>query len=1142
MIMLCICGSAPLIAQQTTGTIQGIVADPSGASIPGAKLMLWNESTGVKRNTVSQPSGNYIFNALDPGTYSLTVKSPGFKTVLVRGINVQVALTTTANVKMQIGVTSQVVKVTGAAPLIDTTDAQVTTVIPKDYIQQLGSASRSALAYADFAPGVNITLQAAAGAAANLCITCGSRATINGSFSARSTYYLDGIQNFGAYRNYALQFPSPDAIQEVIVNASNTSAQYGAQMGGAINVITKSGTNHFHGDAFYFFSPEVLSANDAGRKFYKLPKVPNNMKELGGTLGGPIIKNKTFFFVSYQRYSNSSSVTQSGVRPGTPAMMQGDFSGLLHPTSASGLDPVQLYDPNYPGQSHPIPDDDLKTYVSPATGKTLLNPVGLNLAKYMPTVSNYGDQFIWQYTEPQVNDEIFAKVDQDFGNAQLLSVSYFHVWGLSTLPGMGDNYNNVPKYGPELDESNQTDLAVRDSWMLSSKLLVQSFFSLAFSDANRTNAQIGNDLSTLGAVNVPARAIGARKYLPNLYFNGMTAGEGWLSQFNQHNYQFGSTVTWLHDKHQVKIGFGIQKMRVYQDNDQDNGGIHFNGAFATGIFGHGNPSDTGPALADMLMGYSEGFSETGILLENDSNWADYFFAQDQWNVTPRITLTPGLRYELYFPPTEANNKLTGFIPGHQSVQYPSAYIGLAFPGDPGVPKGLYNTDYTDVAPRMGVAWNVTGDGRTSLRGGVGWYYSANPLQDTMNNSESDPWYPSAGCSYTIISNPWLDCHLPSYAAPPTPLSVSPQSLKTLNWGNTFGPISAVGYARDFKNAYSIQYNATFQHQFPHNITVSTGYVGNHGFRIPVNVPINYAVYSETANLQPANIISRQPYSTGAYAGNDGAGLYNNALVLETAKGEYYYSGWQTVVDMRPVNSLQLHASYEYARGETNDITNDITNGGVNQVVNPTAPFASWGPYLPRDVFKGFFLWRLPIQMKNRWLNNFAGGWHLTGDVNASSGSPANISLGYDWEYDGLGQTNPSLNGPIQYSWKRSKQNFIQYLNIGNTSGQPGLDSKGNPVAQRGPWTLPGGGTNHAVYGNAPLNSVFLPGTWTADLSLLKDFHFTRAQYFELRFEGYNVFNHEAYGCLNTTYTSPDFGQLQCNYGARTVQLGMKYYF
>ncbi len=1087
-VLLCVCGAGIVQAQQITGTISGSVSDPTGAYIPGVNLTLTNLATGVKQNTVTQRSGTFYFNNINPGTYGLTAEASGFRTALVNNVQVEVGRTTIANIHLLVGKATQSVTVTGATPLIDTTDAQLSTTVSNAYIQQLGSSSRDALSYADMSPGVTVTLQAPAGAAASLCITCGAYATVNGSFNGHSSYYLDGIENFGAYRNYALQFPSPDAVQEVAVMTSNTSAEYGSQMGGTINVITKSGTNQFHGDAFYFFSPVALSANDAGNKFYDVPIVPNNLKEVGGTLGGPIIRNKTFFFLSYQRYSNSTAQLESSVRPGTPAMMLGDFSALLHPTAASGLSPVQLYDPNFPGQTHPIPNDDLQTYISPITGASLINPVGLALAKLMPTVSNYGDQFIWSFTDPQVNNELLAKIDQSIGSKQHLAVSFFGTNGSETLPGMGDNWNNVPNWGPEVDTANQIDLAVHYAWTVSPTLLIEPHFSMAFANADRGNSQIGRDLSSFGAMNVPTRQAGARKYLPSLYFNGMTAGEGWLSVFDQHSYEFGATVTYLHNQHQMKFGFSMQHPRLYQDNDQDNGGISFSGAFSTGLYGVSAPNDTGSALADMLMGYADGtsnngrspgssigFQQTGILLENDSTWSDSFFAQDQWKITPRVTLSPGLRYELYLPPTEANNKFSTFVPGYKSTLYPNAYLGMAFPGDPGIPRGLYKTDYTDIAPRFGAAWDVKGDGRTVLRGGVGWFYSINPLQNALNNSESNPWYPSAACQTTIISNPWLDCKLPSYAAPPTPFSVAPAALRKLNWQQSFGSFGAVGYAPGFKNPYSIQWNITAEHQFSHNIVVSTGYVGDRGFRLTVNVPINYAVYNSTASLDPANILSRQPYSNGAYAGNGGAGLYNNQLVQETARGEYYYNGWQTTVILRPVPSLQVHASYEYARGQTNDLTGDTTGGGVNMVVNPTAPFSMWGNYTNRDTFKAFYLWEIPFHPKNRWLNSIAGGWHFTGDVHAYSGYPSQISLGYDWAYDGLGQTNPSLSGPVTYEWKRGPQNFIQYLNVGNTSGQPGQDSNGYPIAQRGPWTLPGGGTNHSVYGNAPNSPVFFRG-------------------------------------------------------------------
>jgi hypothetical protein len=172
-----------------------------------------------------------------------------------------------------------------------------------------------------------------------------------------------------------------------------------------------------------------------------------------------------------------------------------------------------------------------------------------------------------------------------------------------------------------------------------------------------------------------------------------------------------------------------------------------------------------------------------------------------------------------------------------------------------------------------------------------------------------------------------------------------------------------------------------------------------------------------------------------------------------------------------------------------------------------------------------------------------GGWNFSGQANATSGTPQNITLGYDWAYDGLGQSRPSLSGPATRTWTPSTQRYIQYLNVGSTSGQSGLVN-GSPVMQRGPWTLPGGGTDHSVYGNAPLFAVFGPGTWSANTALLKDFSLGEStiRYAEFRMEGFNIFNHEAYGCLDTTYTDSQFGQLKCNYGSRTVQLGLKVYF
>ena len=1153
-VLLGVCGIGIIQAQQTHGAIMGTVSDQTGAYISGAKLTLTNLATGVKDNTVTQESGIYYFNSLDPGTYSITAEATNFQTTLVNSIGVEVAVTTTTNIRLQVGAATQVVTVSGEEQPIDTVDAQVTTTIPEAYIQQLGSSTRDAMSYADMSPGVTIQ-SVSPGAAVSLNITNGTTANINGAYTDESNYYLDGIDNSGSWRGLGLQFPSPDAVQEVEVTTSSTTAEFGAAMGGAINVITKSGTNLFHGDAFYFNNPVALSANDAANKFNGIPRIPNNLIEVGGTLGGPIIKDKSFFFLEYQRYSNSSSSVQNFIMPGTPAMMQGDFGGLLDPTSASGLAPEQLYDPNYPGQTQPIPNNNLINYISPATGASLIDNVGLNLAKLMPTVPTYGNIYVWQFINPQVNDELFLKIDQNLTTKHRIEVSFFGTNGNESEPDT-DAGENVPSYGPETDTANQESLAVRYTWTPTPKLLIESYFSMAFINDDR-NVSTGRDLSTLGAVNVPMREAGAPAYLPQLFFNGMTADDGYLSAFDQHNYLVGSTVTWIKNKHEMKFGFNLEHRRVFQYNPQDQGAVQFSGNYSLGIYGtNESANDTGSSLADMLMGLASGssnlaygssigFEETGTLRENDEGWDNGFFAQDQWKIGPRLTLTPGIRYGLNQPAYSAQGENDTFIPGYRSTLYPNAYLGMAFVGNPGIPRGLYSQDYAEIAPRVGTAWDVKGDGRTAIiRAGVGWFYSNNTMQLLMDNTEQNPWLPIAGCHTTVISNPWLSCQQPSYAAPPTPFSVSPTSLKTLNWSTSFGSMDANGYSSDFKDPYSIEWNIAAEHQFAHHITVTTGYVGNHGFRQVANTQINYAVYNSSASLDPANILSRQPYSNGLYAGNGGAGLYNNGTSeLESRSGDYY-NGWQTSVVMNPIPSLQVHASYEYDRGETNNIIGNLRSSPTDYNISgtPTAPFSSWGPYMPRDTFKAFYLWEVPFPKKNLWLNRLAGGWHFSGDVHAFSGQPTNILLGYDWDYDGLGYSRPSLSGPVKYSWTKTPDGFVQYLNVGSTSNQSGLDSSGNPVSQRGPWTLPGGGTDHSVYGNAKLDNVFLPGTWSADTALLKDFSFTKSQYFEFRMEGYNIFNHPVWGSLDSTYTDTRFGQLTSISGHRSVQLGLKYYF
>ena len=1162
-------GAGALLAQ-STGSVEGTVSDPAAAVVSNARLALTNTSTGVQRSAVSQSSGAYRFDYLSPGTYKLQADATGFKATLVDGVVVEVGKTTAVNLHLQVGGVAEQVTVTAEPPLVNLVDGQVSTNVSQTYVRQLPNQSRDALAFADMAPGVTVNLQAAAGAASGLTITGGTTISVNGSRDGRSNYYLDGSDNAGSFRNSALQFPNPDAVQEVQVTTSNSSAEYGRQLGGVVNVVTKSGTNTFHGDGFYFFRNKYLNANDAGYNAYGQARPNDYFREWGGTLGGPIIKNKTFFFVSYQRYTNHDQQLQNSVIAPTPAMLNGDFSGLLNPSGASGLGPTQLYDPNDPNYGNPslqtpIPNNRLDLYKSPYTGAPLLDPVGLKVAQLLPTVSNYGDKFIWAYADPQTNNELLTKIDHHFNSAHGVSVSFLRTWGNVTWPAMDFQISNVPNWGPEKDTDTQNTLVVRHTWTVTPRVLIESSFNMAIFNAYRNQTQHKN-LTDFGAQNMPESAVGARKYLPNMFVGtpwgsgGMIAGQGYLSTFDQHNYRFGSTVSWLHGEHQVKVGFQAQHDAVIQINDQDNATLTFGGCYSTGLLNNaaGNPcpNDSGPGVADLMMGVAAsyggnpGWNQQGILNYDVNNWNYYFFAQDEWKIRKNLSITPGLRYEFYQPTHEKNNRIDSFVAGFHSTLYPNAPLGMAFAGDRGIPKGFYNPDYSNIAPRLGVAWDPKGSGRTSIRGGIGRYFSANPKQLTMLNSEQSPWYPIAGCTQTVISNPWLRCQLPSFSTPPTPFSTSPNGLASLEWAPLEPLIAITGYPSSFKTPYSDQWSVTFEHQFGGNIVVYTGYVANRSHRLNENIPINYSRYindpitGNPPDATPQNMIDRRPYSSGAYAGT-GSGIYDNGLILQEDAARSNYNGLQSGVEMRSIHGLELRANYAYNRGTTNATSGDITDNGISNL-NPADPFTGNWQYLVRHSFKAFYLYELPFfSSRDTWLKRLAGGWRLSGDVHAYSGTPANVILNSDWNFDSMGGDRPDLNGPIHYTSRPVGPSIRQWINLGTGpggNGQSGTDNSGNLVSVRGPFSPPGGATNHNAFGTTPFNAALTPSTWNMDTSLAKDFHFTNEQYLEVRLEGYNIFNHPRWGCLNLNYTDIQFGQLTCESGHRSVQVGVKYYF
>jgi hypothetical protein len=287
-----------LYSQDVTGSVQGKVNDPTGATVPNAKVELVNEQTRVVTAQTSDASGSYIFNLVPPGKYSIRVSAAGFQSAVARGITVEVNRPTRADVALSVGAIAETIQVSATVSRVDAVTAQISTTATSKLITELPSASRNVLKFAELAPGVSLT----GDQSSQVMNIQGAGATVNGNRSGRNVFYLDGSDNTASFRNSALQFPNPDAVQELNIATSNTSAEFGKQPGGVFNIITKSGTNEIHGTLFHFFTDSSLNANEWARNRTGVERAPAELRQTGGTIGGPAIRNKLFYFGSYMRY------------------------------------------------------------------------------------------------------------------------------------------------------------------------------------------------------------------------------------------------------------------------------------------------------------------------------------------------------------------------------------------------------------------------------------------------------------------------------------------------------------------------------------------------------------------------------------------------------------------------------------------------------------------------------------------------------------------------------------------------------------------------------------------------------------------------------------------------------------------------
>lgn len=1105
ILLACVlaCGTAVLYAQVTTGSVQGVVTDSSGAVIQGADLELVNLSTNAAHAARTNDSGAYVFHLIPPGAYRLRVTYKGFRTAQVNGITVEIGRNAIIDVTLQPGEIAQSIQVEAALENVDTQSASVKANVSSRMFSGLPLGSRNPLRFAELVPGVEMQTWSMTGGS-QLLGADGASANVAGGRRQQNSFYLDGADNSNVRRNSSLQMPNVNAIAELQVVTNSNSAEYGKQPGGYFNVITKSGTNQFHGSAFYFFRDERLNANSWVRNRSGLPRGSNREKMAGGTLGGPVRRDRTFFFGSFQHYRDQNVTTSATTRYPTTSMLAGDFSEY------GGV----LYDPD---TLAPIPGNRI-----PAG---LLDPAALNLAKIIPSVPRLGDRLVFDYATPPRNNEFLGKADHNLTPAQRLQFSYFGTRG--NTPVVGGGTRAMPGLTRGKNVAAQNTFAGRHTWTRSAVSILESQISFAqFRLETEPDATaVGKGLSDFG-VKWPQPIQGGRKMLPDLEvldgFNCPQLATGFTSEGNL---RLSSTLTRISGSHNIKVGGEAQRVGFRRFLDSDNSQFRFQGRFSnrgSGSFPAVPNAQFAHSFADFMMGRVNDFTANGAVEYSLPTWGFFGFVQDQWRLSRRLTLNLGVRYEVWKGMREVNGRASAFVEGHQSDQFPNAPRHLAFQGDRGIPAGFIPQDRNNVAPRFGLSWDVFGDSKLAVRAGWGLYYAFPAAQMRLFSTEEFPQRPVTQGFTARLSDPWATSQSPRFSAPPTPY---PED--TLDWirAAKFNPPYArvIGYNPGFTRPKSYQWNVSAERQISSGTTVSIAYVANRGRNLLRGYPFNFARFRNLPDgtppsLDAANIAARQPFPD-----------YSRFSIRMDTDSVSDYDSLQAWANFR-TGALMTRFIYTYAShfgdgGGLFSTPDEDIEGFTTTVDNPADPSGEYGRAARKHTFRAYWVYDVPLFRSAGAVGRFLGGWQISGSLYAHSGNPFNVILGYDANYDAITsrpQDRPDLVGPIRYASGSADAKMAQYFDP---------SSFAKPVISA-----------QTTNGNLPRNALFSPGRWGSDLALLKNFRIVEGHTFQVRAEAFHWLNHPLLDSPGNNMSAGDFTRILTKSGNRTMQIGLRYAF
>jgi hypothetical protein len=1059
--------TTPALAQNPTGTILGNIKDSQGAVVPGATVTATNLGTQYSRSTVTDGAGEYALRLLPVGSYKVVVTLSGFKNFTQTGILLEVGRNARVDATIELGGLDESLTVVADAPLIETTSSSLSRTVNQNEVLNLPLVNRDLYALLSITGGVTSNENSnSLGGPEQLT-------TINGSGRAQMgtvNFQLDGGNNTAGLRGTGNPAPNPEAVQEFRVLTNGFAAEYGRYAAGVVDVVTKSGTNTPHGAAFEFFRNQNLNSPRWAPPGTPATNDPLSRNQYGGAFGGPFAKDKTFFFFSYSGLRQEETYYRNTAVVPTELERAGDFSqSARRPT-----DPVT-------GQ--PFPGGIIPAARFDPAARTIQD-------RYVP-LSNLPNSFYEvRRPDPVQNDEATLKLDHQFSSTQSLAFSYFYQTGTDLQPLSGtaqtaSSGGNIPWVDRNF-KWQQHNVNVSHTSTLSASTINQ----FRGSYMRQFGARVNGPTTSLGDLN-SRFTIQGDPTLPRLTVTGFFTGQTSIAGPDAGSNYFGvkDAISISKGKHSFKLGADFSYEKIIHDTLLDNYGVFtFNG------------SKTGNAYADFLLGVPATMTQDAPVRKTDNGGYISVFAQDDFRIHSRVTLNLGIRYDLQFPYTDPDNRKLAFVPGRQSVVSPTAPVGLLFPGDEGVSRGIVKTDYNNIAPRIGMAWDPKGDGRTAVRAAFGLFYGSITGNEWNTTADNQPFtvrqsFPTV---YTL-SDPYRN--LPGGASP-FPFVYSPTTPRFTLPAQVFGP------SLDFVWPLTYQTNVTVEREIGKSFSVSASYVGAWARNLAAAVDNNYPIYTATATA--ANVNTRRPYLPGTIGA---------ANVLSSIFGSDY-NGLQVSAERRG-SRLSGKAYYSFGRGYE-DV--DFQGGGLPGVQNATRLADERGRN-SNDRTHSFVLsgvWKVDyMKDSSSPLRLLARDWTVSAIATLQSGQPLTIGAGQDRNLDGLTNDRADLIGNPVLDSGRPREELIE--------GWFNVAAFANPAL----------GTN----GSSGRSIVEGPGYRNVDLGIFRDVPLRGRLLFQFRIEATNVFNIVNLNNPGLNLAAPaTFGKIRSARNMRQIQLGARVSF